>query len=198
MRTKNYLLVLLYFALVCSCSKIQNDSNTNIDKKLSENSIFNLQTVWNTQDSSQIKLRDLQGKVLVMVMIYTSCKAACPRLVADMRDIESQIPKNYLNDLTFVLISIDPKTDKPGRLKRFAKANKMDASHWIFLQGTESDTREFANVMAVKYKEISPLDFSHSNIISVIDRSGEMVFQQEGLGVNNKETINKIIETVKN
>ena len=129
MRTKNYLLVLLYFALVCSCSKIQNDSNTNIDKKLSENSIFNLQTVWNTQDSSQIKLRDLQGKVLVMVMIYTSCKAACPRLVADMRDIESQIPKNYLNDLTFVLISIDPKTDKPGRLKRFAKANKMDASH---------------------------------------------------------------------
>ncbi len=198
MRTKNYLLVLLYFALVCSCSKIQNDSNTNIDKKLSENSIFNLQTVWNTQDSSQIKLRDLQGKVLVMVMIYTSCKPACPRLVADMRDIESQIPKNYLNDLTFVLISIDPKTDKPGRLKRFAKANKMDASHWIFLQATESDTREFANVMAVKYKEISPLDFSHSNIISVIDRSGEMVFQQEGLGVNNKETINKIIETVKN
>lgn len=198
MKTNRYLYILLCLVLVCSCSKTQNDANTNIDKKLSGNSIFNLQTIWNTQDSTQIKLRDLKGKVLVIVMIYTSCKAACPRLVADMRDIESKIPKIYMNDLTFVLISIDPKTDKPGRLKRFAKANNMDAPHWTFLQGSESDTREFANVMAVKYKEISPLDFSHSNIISVIDRNGEMVFQQEGLGVNNKETINKIIETVKN
>ncbi len=162
-----------------------------------ENSIFHLSSTWNTQDSAQIKLRDLRGKVLVMVMIYTSCKAACPRLVADMRDIESQIPEKHLPDLNFVLISIDPATDKPGRLKRFAIANKMDAPHWIFLQGSVSDTREFANVMSVKYKEISPIDFSHSNIISVINRKGVLVFQQEGLGVNNKETIAKIIETVK-
>ena len=28
-----------------------------------------------------------------MVMIYTSYKAACPRLVADMRHIEERIPR---------------------------------------------------------------------------------------------------------
>ena len=128
-----------------------------------------------------------------MVMIYTTCKAACPRLVADMRNIEKQIPKKYNKDLRYVLVSIDPETDTPERLKAFAKENLMDDEHWTFLQGTKTSVREFANVLAVKYKEISPLDFSHSNIISVFNPQGELVHQQEGLGVDNKETILKII-----
>ncbi|WP_413603266.1 hypothetical protein [Flavobacterium sp. 7A] len=37
-------------------------------------------------------MKMLIGKVLVMVMIYSSCKAACTRLVADMRNIESRLP----------------------------------------------------------------------------------------------------------
>ena len=105
-----------------------------------------------------------------MVMIYTSCKAACPRLVADMRDIESKMPKDKLTDLNFVLVSIDPEVDTPERLKTFAKDNLMDAPHWTFLQGTKTTVQEFANVLAVKYKQIAPLDFSHSNIISIFNK----------------------------
>jgi protein SCO1/2 len=51
-------------------------------------------------------------------------------------------------------------------------------------------------VLAVKYKQIAPMDFSHSNIISVFNRKGELIHQQEGLGVNNKETVSKILETL--
>ena len=161
---------------------------------ISDTSIFNLTTAWNTEEGKTIQLEDLKGKTLVMVMIYTTCKAACPRLVADMRNIEKQIPKNQLKDLQFVLVSIDPETDTPERLKAFAKENLMDNLHWTFLQGTESSVREFANVLAVKYKQISPMDFSHSNIISVFNSGGELVHQQEGLGVDNKETVKTIIE----
>ena len=69
----------------------------------------------------------------------------------------------------------------------------MDDEQWTFLQGIESGVREFANVLAVKYKQISPLDFSHSNIISVFNSGGELIHQQEGLGVDNKETIQAIL-----
>lgn len=165
--------------------------------EISDESIFNLTSKWNTEEGENIELKDLKGKTLVMVMIYTSCKAACPRLVADMRNIEKQIPATYNTDLQYVLVSIDPETDTPKRLKKFAKENLMDATHWTFLQGTKENVREFANVLAVKYKQISPLDFSHSNIISVFNPKGELIHQQEGLGVDNKETIQKIIETVK-
>lgn len=164
--------------------------------EITDSSIFNLTSKWKTEEDKTIKLHDLKGKTLVMVMIYTTCKAACPRLVADMRNIESKIPNNLLNDVNFVLVSIDPKTDTPKRLKEFAVENFMDGEQWTFLQGSVSNVREFANVLAVKYKQISPLDFSHSNIISVFNSKGELVHQQEGLGVDNNETINKIIETV--
>lgn len=165
--------------------------------EISENSIFNLTTKWNTEEGETILLEELKGKTLVAVMIYTSCKAACPRLVADMRNIEDQIPADNIDDVHFVLISIDPETDTPKRLKEFAIENYMDEEQWTFLQGSVSGVRELANVLAVKYKEISPLDFSHSNIISVFNREGELVHQQEGLGVDNKETVSKIIETSK-
>ena len=171
-------------------------SKKEISTEISEESIFNLDSKWHTEEGKTIVLEDLKGKTLVMVMIYTTCKAACPRLVADMRNIEKQVPKKYNKDLQYVLISIDPETDTPTKLKAFAKENFMDDAHWTFLQGTKSSVREFANVLAVKYKQISPLDFSHSNIISVFNPQGELVHQQEGLGVDNKETISKIIETV--
>ena len=162
--------------------------------KISDMSIYNLPSHWTTQDGNEIELKELKGKVLAMVMIYTSCQAACPRLVADMRNIEKQIPQDKKDGVQFVFVSIDPKTDTPERLTAFAKENEMEDDKWLFLRGTESDTREFAAVLAVNYKQISPMDFSHSNIISVFDQRGELVHQQEGLGVNNKETVEAIIE----
>ena len=157
-------------------------------------SIFNLSSKWNTQNGEAIELKELKGEVLVVVMIYTTCKAACPRLVADMRSINEKVNNS---EVKYVLVSIDPETDTPERLKEFAIENEMDNEQWVFLQGTVDDVREFSNVLAIKYKQISPLDFSHSNIISVFDEQGVLVHQQEGLGVDNKETVDKIIEIAK-
>lgn len=161
---------------------------------ITDASIFNLTSQWHTEEGESIQLKDLKGKTLVVVMIYTSCKAACPRLVADMRHIEADIPDGKLKDIQFVFVSIDPENDFPERLKAFAKENFMDEEHWTFLQGTKSGVREFANVLSVKYKEISPIDFSHSNIISVFDAQGELKFQQEGLGVDNTQTVATILD----
>lgn len=170
-------------------SKIEADPN-----EISDASIFNLTSKWNTQNGETIELKDLKGDVLVMVMIYTSCKAACPRLVADMRNIHKKVDNSTVK---YVLVSIDPETDTPERLKAFAIENEMDNDQWVFLQGTVDNVREFSNVLSVKYKKIAPLDFSHSNIISVFDKEGVLFHQQEGLGVNNETTVSKIIELAK-
>ena len=164
--------------------------------EISDLSIFNLKSKWTDQNNREIQLEDLKGEVLVMVMIYTSCKAACPRLVADMRNIESRLTQETKEKIKMVLVSIDPKTDTPERLKEFAIENVMDKNPWLFLRSTEDNTREFAAVVAVNYKKISPIDFSHSNIISVFNEQGEMVFQQEGLGVNSDATIENIEKAV--
>lgn len=193
----HFIIIILFFISISACKNNSNgNAETVIDSVYSGESIFNLKGNWHTQNNETIALSALQGKTLVMVMIYTSCKAACPRLVAQMRDIESKMPTDKLDQINFVLVSIDPETDDPKRLKAFAIANNMNAPHWTFLQGTKTSVQEFANVLSVKYKQISPMDFSHSNIISVFNTKGELIHQQEGLSVNNKETIKSIIKEI--
>ncbi len=191
---------LLLIILASSCKQsADNNGEENVQKKsqgISEMSIYNLPSTWTNQDNESLQLKDLQGDVLVMVMIYTSCQAACPRLVADMRNIQEKLPEELKDDVKLIFVSIDPETDTPERLKSFAKENFMDQDPWIFLRSSEENTREFAAVLAVNYKQITPIDFSHSNIISVFNRQGEMVFQQEGLGVNSDSTIKNIKETL--
>ncbi|MGB0884167.1 MAG: SCO family protein [Flavobacteriales bacterium] len=171
-----------------SKSKLNTSENQNT---IDESSIFNLTSKWENQHNETIELKDLKGDVLVVVMIYTSCKAACPRLVADMRNIYDQVNDKKVK---YVLVSIDPEVDTPDRMLAFSKANHLDNEQWILLRSTVENTREFSNVLAVKYKQISPIDFSHSNIISVFDEQGVLHHQQEGLGVDNKQTLDKIKE----
>ena len=152
--------------------------------QLPSDSIFNLASNWRNQNNDTLQLKRLQGKTMVVVMIYTTCKFACPILVADMKKIEKQIKPSNLKDVSMVLVSIDPKTDTPERLAEFAKTSGMEADHWVFLRSNEADTQEFANVLAMKYKKISPVDFSHSNIISIFNKEGKLIMQEEGLEID--------------
>lgn len=201
---KLILFSLLSLFLVSSCKQSENKEANETEEiaqerseGISEMSVYNLPATWTNQDDENIQLKDLEGDVLVMVMIYTSCKAACPRLVADMRNIEKALPEEVKSEVKMIFVSIDPETDTPERLKAFAKENYIDEEPWMFLRSSEENTREFAAVLAVNYKQITPIDFSHSNIISVFNRKGELVFQQEGLGVNSDNTLESIIETAK-
>ena len=192
-------LFLLLSMLSCNNKKGENNPEMQAKeiaakKPISDMSIYNLPSQWTNQDGETIQMEDLKGKVLVMVMIYTSCKSACPRLVADMRNIESRLPDNNKDNVQLVLVSIDPEVDTPERLKSFSIENKMEGEQWVFLRSTEENTREFSAVLAVNYKKISPMDFSHSNIISVFNSEGELAYQQEGLGVSSDEIIRKITE----
>ena len=169
-----------------SCKEVKKDRSI-----LPPDSIFNINSVWTNQDGKNLQLIDLPNKTLVVVMIYTSCKSACPILVGKMKAIEAKFNNKIKDDIALVLVSIDPKTDTPEKLKAFAISNGMEGEQWIFLRSSEEATQEFANVLAMKYKKISPIDFSHSNIISVFGADGKLMSQEEGnIDVSN------VVETV--
>ncbi|MCZ2130170.1 MAG: SCO family protein [Bacteroidia bacterium] len=182
-----YLNILFASLLLVSCSN-KNPKNSEIPSE----SIFNLTSEWQNQDGEKLQLKDLQGKTLVVVMIYTHCKAACPILVSKMKKIEAKIDRKYIDNVSLVLVSIDPENDTPEQLKKFAKTNKMEAKQWIFLRSNELATQEFANVLSMKYKKIDPVDFSHSNIITVFDPRGTLINQEEGTEID----VEKVVSTV--
>ncbi|HRP52199.1 MAG TPA: SCO family protein [Fluviicola sp.] len=191
---KKSLFFVLVFFLFASCS-------TRKEKKalseLPSDSIFHLSSTWENQHGDKLKLDQLRGKTLVVVMIYTTCRSACPILVSDMKKIAQSISKENLDKVSLVLISIDPETDTPEALNKFAKDRKMTEPYWVFLRGDNQSTPELANVLSMKYKKISPIDFSHSNIISIFNTDGELVSQEEGLRINTKQVAEKVDQLVK-
>lgn len=188
---KKYILILLALMFFVSCNE-----QPKVVEELPSDSIFNLTSNWQDQNGKDLKLADLRGKTLVVVMIYTTCKSACPILVSDMKKIEKEIDPTVLKDVNLVLVSIDPEHDTPEVLKKFAETRRMTEPHWVFLRSNEDATQEFANVLSMKYKKISPVDFSHSNIISIFNPLGELVVQEEGLVINSKKIASKVNEVV--
>lgn len=178
--------------MLVSCKeKTESKQATEATEQLPSKSIFNLTSDWQNQDGKTIKLNDLQGKTLVVVMIYTTCKTACPILVAKMKTIESKFDRKDIDKINLVLVSIDPETDTPEHLKEFSIKNEMTGPQWTFLRSDENATKEFANVLSMKYKKISPIDFSHSNIISTFKPNGILVSQEEG-----DIQVDKVVATV--
>jgi protein SCO1 len=103
--------VLLVFTLLFTFQSCKKNETVVKDKPISDLSIYNLPSKWTNQNGQEIEMKELQGNVLVMVMIYTSCKAACPRLVADMRNIESRLPETIKGKVKMILVSIDQEKD---------------------------------------------------------------------------------------
>lgn len=155
----------------------------------SGHSIFHLASTWRNQRGEEVPLSVLEGRVQVLAMVYTHCEAACPRIIADMHRIRSQLSGMAAKpgSIGFVLVSIDPERDTPERLATFARESRLD--DWVLLQGEDESVRELAAVLGVRYRRISETDFTHSNLISVIGPEGVVLHQQVGLGVDPDETI---------
>lgn len=160
---------------------------------LSKESVYQLNDSWTDQNNQEIKLNELQGKVQVVAMIFTNCTYACPRIIMDLKMLELKIPEAHKKNVNFLLLSFDTERDTPEVLKQFAKDKKLN-EHWRLLHGNENQVREISMVLGVKFEKKSDNSFAHSNLITILNQKGEIVHQQEGLGVKSDETIGKINE----
>ena len=192
---KKIITCLLTFACVaiysCSGSKAKDGSVNG--SNLPQESVYNLKTVWEDQNGDSLQLKELHGKIPVMSMIFTRCAYACPRIIADMKAVASQVPGDKKDKVVFVLVSFDSDNDNAARLKQFASQMQLN-SQWILLRGDAEQVRELSMILNIKYKKQPDGSFSHSNVLSILGPDGVIEGQSEGLGVNPEVLISKIKE----
>jgi protein SCO1/2 len=126
-------------------------------------------------------------------MFFASCNYACPILVYDMKKIESKLSPEELKDYQFVLVTIDPDKDTPEALNEFAKKFNLDLNRWSLLTGDKDDILELAAVLGFKFKKEADGQFSHSNLINILNEKGEVVFQHVGLNKDISLAAEKLI-----
>lgn len=142
-------------------------------------SIFELAGEWTDQRGNVVALDDVAGDASVVALIYTSCKATCPLIVGALKRIEAAMPKDQ-QGLRFLLVSIDPDRDTPGRLAEWARQTGLDESRWTLLAGSDETVRELAVSLDVRYQQQQDGEIAHTNGFSIIDRRGYVRHAQPG------------------
>lgn len=142
------------------------------------------------QSGKKVELSELKGKPVVVSMIYTTCKAACPRIISDIKKIESSLGDKK-NDVNYLLISFDSDFDSPEVLKEYGGKHNLGKG-WTLLKGDEETVRTLSVLLDISYAKTADQVFSHDNKIIVLDQNGVIRYQEEGLG-NPPDKVNSAI-----
>lgn len=145
-------------------------------------SLHDLGITWRDQHGAERSLSEVTDRPVIMAMVYTSCVHTCPLIIADLKQIEGALAEGDRDSMRFVLVSLDPERDTPEKLDQFATATRLDPAHWTLLTGDELDVRMLAAALGVRYRPGAGEDIDHTNALTVVDASGEIVYQQRGVG----------------
>ena len=92
-------------------------------------SLYQFTGEWHDQQGDTLRLSRFAGKIPVVAMVFTRCAYACGRIVADIKQLEKQVPANKKDKVVFVLVSFDSERDQPARLKEFAAQMQLDGDN---------------------------------------------------------------------
>ncbi len=140
-----------------------------------EASLYELPARLRTTDGKEFQLADLRGKISVASMIYTRCGTICPRVVADMKRIQSELKPADRERVEFFVVSMD-ETDAPDTLRAYMQRNELD-SRWHAYAADAGAAREFAAALGYQFRRTPDGHFVHSNAIYLLDKSGAVVKQ---------------------
>lgn len=152
-------------------------------------SIYQFDAEWTNQHDKKTTLAAFKGRQVLITMGYATCKFACPRLATDLTSIEKQLTEAERESTSIVFISIDPARDTPTLLKAFLDEYKVDQKRWHALTGKEDSVLELSVALGINYRKTNETDFAHSNIITLLSPTGEIVHRQEGLGADSTELL---------
>jgi hypothetical protein len=79
-------------------------------------------------------------------------------------------------DVGFVLVTFDPARDTPDVLSAYGARMGLDPTSWGLLSGQPDDVLELATLLGIKYKRDQSGGFIHSNVITVLNKAGEIVY----------------------
>jgi len=145
-----------------------------------------------TQDGARLALRDLRGKVVAVTFIYTGCADACPLLTAKLARLQERLGADFGRRAFFVSVSVDPESDTPEVLKRYASAYGAKSVGWAFLTGTPAEIGDVARRYGVYARKGPRGDVDHTFLTSLIDGEGVLRVQYVGVRFDADELLGDI------
>lgn len=114
--------------------------------------------------------KSLDGNVWVADFFFTTCTGPCPRMSAQMRQIQNQTAD--LPGVKLVSFTVDPARDTPEVLTEYARRYQANPARWWFLTGDAS----VLDGLARHTFKLNNVDGSlvHSTRFVLVDRKGRI------------------------
>lgn len=84
----------------------------------------------------------LRGKTVLISMFYTSCTDACPLVNQMLAQVQDELGDRVGDDIVLISISVDPDTDTPDVIAKYAERFEPRDNGWYFLTGAPDGVRE--------------------------------------------------------
>jgi protein SCO1/2 len=144
----------------------------------------------------EVKRSELQGKILVVDFLLTSCSLTCPvvnRCMAQIQQLTTNQP-----DVKLVSLTVDPRDDTVAALKKYGDSFGADTNRWLLLTG---DQNLIYNLIAGSFLNqdlddpfsYMPGNFSHTDRIALVDAQGRLHGFYDGM---NQNTAGAVVEEI--
>lgn len=146
------------------------------------------------QNGDTITQKDYEGKIYVADFFFTTCGSICPKMTANLADVQKAI----LNNPKVKLLShtVFPETDSVSVLKAYAVKNGVVDSKWNLVTGDKKEIYTMArkSYLAVKLGRPDQLyDMVHTENFILVDQKRRVRGFYDG---TKKEDIQKLIEDI--
>ena len=128
----------------------------------------------------------LAGKFLVVNFVFTSCSLSCRAVNDRMEEIQRLTAD--ASDVRLVSLTVDPRSDTPSVLARFADGHHADTNRWLFLTGEKAELYRLIETSFIpKSPELDgliPGGFTGTDRIMLVDPEGNVWASFDGLRRN--------------
>ena len=170
-----------------SCCKPGEKKSATAEEK--KESYYDIEGLSYTDDNGvAFQLSSLKNNYVFVSMVFTNCAYACPRIAENIIALEKAVGK----PAKVLLVSFDPKRDTPKRMKEFLK-EKNAGDNWRIITSNSDIVRQTSMLFDISFKELETGDFSHENVILLLDKQGREIKRIEGLTFDIQQEASEIL-----
>lgn len=143
---------------------------------------------------------DVDGKILAVSFLFTSCSLTCPEVSRSMAEIQRRTAGN--NDVRLLSFTVDPRSDTPPVLAKWGERFGADTNRWFLLTGDKSELHRVIGTSFLATETNNPFNsmpgnFGGTERITVVDRQGKVRVYFDGLRVETPGAVVKEIEQLR-
>jgi protein SCO1 len=121
-----------------------------------------------TQDGEPVRFYDdlVKGKVVLINFMFTTCAGVCSPMTANLSKVQKYLGESVGREVVMLSISVDPATDTPDVLKKYAQTFKAPRG-WYFLTGR----KENVDAVLAKLGGYTEDKMRHSSVLIIGDEA---------------------------